>query len=372
VIDFSTIVAGPWATRLLADCGAEVIKIEAAGEGDLLRHTPPIVDGVSLVYAHFNCGKQSIALDLKTDTGLALARELIGKADVLVENFRPGVMARLGLDYAAVSALNPRLVYCSISGFGQSGPSAGLAAYAPVVQAASGFEHVLMRAQGTAEPLVAGIMIADVVAAVYAFGAIQTALIQRARTNKGAHVDTTLLESIMSVIAIQFQENQSPKPIAPSRFKPLRTQDGFVMVPLVSARNYLALYPLIGKPEWAKTRARLIDILPNRKEIEDAFAVWMQTQASGEALDKLRGAGIPCSAYRSPQDVLGDLDDRGLFAAMPGGYRVLNPPFRLSNASCTADGRVAGPGEDTERVLRSLLDMSPGEIADNRRCGAFG
>ena len=125
VIDFTTIVAGPWATRLMADCGAEVIKIETAGEGDLMRFVPPIVGGASRVFAQFNRGKKSVVLDLKAPADLDLVRRLIDGADVVVENFRPGVMARLGLGYDDLSARNPRLVYGSISGFGQDGPLAG-------------------------------------------------------------------------------------------------------------------------------------------------------------------------------------------------------------------------------------------------------
>lgn len=375
VVDFSSIVAGPWCTRLLADCGAEVIKIEAAGEGDLLRHTQPVKGGVSLVYAQYNCGKKSVVLDLKSPAGLEIARALIAKADILVENFRPGVMARLGLDYASVSGANPALIYCSISGFGQTGPSAGLPAYAPVVQAASGFEHVMMTAQSAEAPLNSGVMIADVVAAAYAFGAIQTALIHRMRTNKGAHIDATLLESIMSLIAIQYQEAQSEKPIASARFYPLRTKDGFVMAPLVSARNYLALYPLIGRPEWSKTRACLADILAAKREIEDAFAAWAKDRTVSEVIEKLSGAGIPCSPYAAPADMLGDahLKARGAFADLNGGQgAVLNPPFRLNVANCAANGRVAAMGEDTAAVLRSLLNMNENALESARRAGAFG
>jgi len=203
VIDFSTLVAGPWCSRLLADCGAEVIKVEAAGEGDVLRHSSPIPGGISRTFAHFNCGKKCVALDLKTPAGLDLGRRLIERADVLIENFRPGVMSRLGLDAGSLRARNPRLVYCSVSGFGQSGPMSQQAAYAPIVHALSGFDRAFMTANGSSEaPPASAIMIADVVAAVYAFGAIQTALLQRERTGVGAAIDTTLLEAMLSLVAI--------------------------------------------------------------------------------------------------------------------------------------------------------------------------
>ena len=161
VIDFSSVVAGPWCTRLLADAGAEVIKIEPIGMGDVLRFTQPIADGDSRVYAHFNCGKKNVCLDLKSSEGVDIAKRLIAAADIVVENFRPGVMARLGLDYSHVSHDLPGLIYCSISGFGQTGALSQSPAYAPVVHALSGFDHVQSSVQEDAEmPLNSAVMVA--------------------------------------------------------------------------------------------------------------------------------------------------------------------------------------------------------------------
>src|SRR5437763_8361114 len=140
VIDFTTTIAGPHCTRLLADLGAEVIKIEAP-EGDMMRSRPPLRNGASTSFGQLNTGKKSVVLDLKNPAALAAARRLLETADVLVENFRPGVMRRFGLDYPTLQALKPELIYCSISGYGQTGPSAGLPAYAAVIHAASGYDH---------------------------------------------------------------------------------------------------------------------------------------------------------------------------------------------------------------------------------------
>ncbi len=159
VLDFTTIVSGPYCTRLLADLGAEVIKIEPP-EGDFIRTQPPIRAGKSAYFAHLNCGKKSIAIDLRQRGAVELVQELAAKSDVLVENSRPGVMARLALDYATLAKLNPRLVYCSISGFGQSGPWATRSAYAPMLHAASGFDLVNLSYQnGLERPLNTGIRI---------------------------------------------------------------------------------------------------------------------------------------------------------------------------------------------------------------------
>jgi crotonobetainyl-CoA:carnitine CoA-transferase CaiB-like acyl-CoA transferase len=380
VIDFSTLVAGPWATRLLADCGADVIKIEAAHEGDVLRHSSPFPGGVSRTFAHFNCGKRCVALDLKSAAGVALARRLIERSDVVVENFRPGVMARLGLDYARVAAANPRLVYCSVSGFGQDGPMSQQAAYAPIVHALSGFDVAMLRAQsGQGEPLASGVMIADVVAASYAFGAIQTALLRRERDGNGAHIDATLIEAMLSLVAIQIQEAQAPVPVAPKVFRPTRTADGHVIVPLVSARNYLALYPVIGRPEWCgdSSFTSLRGILARTREIEDALRAWAEARKTDDVVAAIVAAGLPCSRYRAPEEVLGDehLVQRGSLAPLAdsrGEFVVINPPFRFTDATIAAQPSVGALGEHTREVLRSVLGIGDAELAAAASSGAFG
>jgi crotonobetainyl-CoA:carnitine CoA-transferase CaiB-like acyl-CoA transferase len=380
VLDFSTLVAGPWCTRLLADFGAEVIKVEGAGEGDVLRHSAPVPGGISRTFAHFNCGKKCIALDLKAPAGAELARRLAARADVLVENFRPGVMARLGLDAAALRAANPRLVYCSVSGFGQSGPRSQQAAYAPIVHALSGFDHAFAAAQDAASaPPSGSIMIADVVAAAYAFGAIQTALLRRERDGVGATLDATLFESMLSIVAIQIQEAQAPVPFAPKVFRPTRTGDGFAIVPLVSVRNYLALYPVIGRPEWCTdpVLSSRRGIAENEREIERALGEWAGKRATREVIETLVAAGLPCSAYRTPAEVLEDehLRERGSFAPLAdarGAFAVLNPPFRFDDVDCSAAPEVGVLGEHTREVLERVLAIGPDAYAALARDGAFG
>ena len=380
VIDLSTLVAGPWCSRLLADCGAEVIKIEAAGEGDVLRHSSPIPGGISRTFAHFNCGKQCIALDLKTAAGAEVAHRLIASADVVIENFRPGVMARLGLGAEALLAQNPRLVYCSVSGFGQSGPRSQDAAYAPIAHALSGFDRAFASAEGGRfAPPASAIMIADVVAAVYAFGAIQTALLRREREGVGAAIDATLLESMLSLVAIQIQEAQAPVPVAPKVFRPTRTSDGFVIVPLVSPRNYLALYPAIGRAEWCADPAFASrrGIAANEREIESALAAWAAQRDTKAVVDAITAAGLPCSPYHTPAQVLDDehLRQRGSFAPLRdahGEFTVLNPPFRFADLDCTAVPRVGALGEDTRAVLENLLGIDAETFDALAARGAFG
>jgi CoA:oxalate CoA-transferase len=380
VVDFTAVVAGPWATRLLADCGAEVIKIEAVGDGDLLRFTPPVNDGMSRVYAHFNRGKKSISLDLKSAAGLEVARGLVRSADVVVENFRPGVMARLGLDYESVRKDNPGLVYCSVSGYGQDGPDAGKAAYAPVVHAASGFEHVMAKSQGgDGAPLKSGIMIADYVSGIYAFGAIQTALLHRKRNGVGSHVDVTLMESMMSLLAIQIQEAQSEQPLASRVFSPMATTDGHIIVPLVSPKGYHAIYGVIGRPEWRTDPdySTLAAIMRRQPQIEATVAAWAATRTTADCVAALSEAGVPCSLYAAPADLFENahLAHRGAFAPMSdaaGPFTVLNAPFRLSSAECAGAATVSRPGEDTAAVVRDALGLGEAEYRRLSESGAFG
>ncbi len=380
VVDFSSLVAGPWCTRLLADCGAEVLKVESAGDGDVLRHAAPVSGGVSRVFAHFNCGKKCIALDLKARSGVDLARRLIDRADVVVENFRPGVMRRLGLDYERLAATNPRLVYCSVSGFGQSGPMSQQAAYAPVLHALSGFDRAFMSVQGGASiPPACGIMIADVVAAAYAFGAIQTALLRREKEGVGTHVDATLIESMLSLVAVQVQEAQTPGPVVSKVFRPTKTADGHVTIPLVSVRNYLALYPEIGHPEWCTDPvfSSLRGILEKTPEIERGLSDWAAPRTTDEVVQAMVAAGVPCSGYRAPAEVVQDehLRARGSFARLSdarGDFVVLNPPFRLGGSPCEANPTVGGLGQHTREVLRTALGISDADFDDLERGGAFG
>jgi crotonobetainyl-CoA:carnitine CoA-transferase CaiB-like acyl-CoA transferase len=198
VLDFSTTIAGPHCTRLLADLGAEVIKIEPP-EGEIMRSRPPLRNGASTSFGQLNAGKKSVVLDLKSPAAVAAIRTLAARADILVENFRPGVMQRLNIDYATLAPLNPRLIYCAISGFGQTGPSSQLPAYAPVVHAAAGYDMAHLRYQtGRTRPDYCGIFIADVAAGTYAFGAIAAALHHRHATGRGQLVDVSMLETMLS------------------------------------------------------------------------------------------------------------------------------------------------------------------------------
>ncbi|MDP3175263.1 MAG: CoA transferase, partial [Phenylobacterium sp.] len=252
VVDFTTMVAGPAATRLLADCGAEVIKIEACGEGDLLRGRYNIDLVSRYTYGLYNAGKKSISLDLKTEAGMEVVRRLIAKADVVVENFRPGVMARLGLDYPSLAKAHPKLIYCSISGFGQTGPLAERPAYAPIVHAYSGLDIVVATAEEDRHgvPLKNAVLTADVAAGNNAFAAIQTALLHRERNGPGSFIDVTLMESTMQMIGLQYQQAQANVEPEPLNYPPIKSSDGYVIIPLIAPRTVFEVFKILGHADW--------------------------------------------------------------------------------------------------------------------------
>src|SRR5258708_218074 len=314
VVDFTSMIAGPYCTRLLADCGAEVLKIEEP-HGDHMRTRPPLRHGHSAYFGHLNAGKKSVVLDLKSTGGRCAAQDLVANSDIVVENFRPGVMKRLGLDYAMLSAAKPDLVYCSISGFGQTGPRAGQPAYAPVVHAASGFDYTQFTYQDDqAKPAKTGIFVADVLAAVYAFGAIQTALIGRLRHGGGQFIDVALMDSMINLLVFECQEAQFPEKMRRPLYVAMRARDGFVIVAPVNQRNFE---------------------------------------------DRLMTAGVPCSRYLTVAEAMADpqLAARGSLAHVTdgaGAFRVPNPPFQFADSLVGVGPSVPALGADTEEELKKI------------------
>ena len=285
VLDFTTTIAGPHCTRLLADLGAEVIKIEAPS-GDMMRTRPPLRNGASTSFGQLNAGKKSIALDLKSPAAVEAVRRLVATADVVVENFRPGVMRRFGLDYEALKPIKPDLVYCAISGYGQTGPSAELPAYAPVIHAASGYDLAHMAYQGEARrPDYCGIYIADVLTGTYAFGAITTALYQRQATGEGQMIDVSMLESMLTLTLSEIQAAQfAVTPPGRPVFGPVATKDGYINLSIASERTFQNLAAASGHPHWL-TDPRFAEY-PNRRanwgELIDELERWSTERTTAE------------------------------------------------------------------------------------------
>jgi CoA:oxalate CoA-transferase len=362
VLDFSTTIAGPHCARMLADTGAEVIKIESA-EGETMRSRAPLRSGCSTAFGQLNAGKKSVVLDLKSPAGLEAVEKLIVGTDILVENFRPGVMQRLRLGYDTLAALNPRLIYCSISGYGQTGPSATLPAYAPVIHAASGYDMAHLAYQpGRSRPDYCGIYHADVVTGTYAFGAIASALYQRERTGRGQHIDCSMLESMLTLTLNEIQWSQFQ--VAPAQrplFGPVASSDGYVMIAIASEKTFQKLMSVIGRPGWVSDVrfAKYSDRRANWAELMDAVEVWSQPLTTAQCLAALNEAGVPSSAYRTVAEALADpqLAHRGALAEVEdsgGTFKVLNLPFRMSGAKVAAGSRAATLGEHTDAVLAEV------------------
>jgi CoA:oxalate CoA-transferase len=371
VLDFTLVMAGPVCTRLLADLGADVIKVEPRN-GDQIRIRPPLRDGRSTYFGQLNAGKQSIVVNLKAPEGIALAKRIAAASDVVVENFRPGVMKRLGIGYEELAAVNPRLIYCAISGFGQTGPSAGKPAYAPIVHAASGYDMAHMLYQSDSErPAKTGIFIADVMGGVYAFGAIQSALFHRERTGQGQSIDVSLMDSMLSLLVFEGQEAQFPTSRKRPLYLPLLTSDGYVIVTPVSQRNFERLADALGHPEW-RTDPRFLTI--NEREqhwntlmllIED----WTRTRSSEECEQQLTRADVPCSRYRTIGEAFRDpqLIHRGTLATIDDGsgpFLAPNPPFQFSHTEASAKPFVSRLGADSAHILERLLGYTKDEIKD--------
>jgi CoA:oxalate CoA-transferase len=359
VLDFTTTIAGPYCTRLMSDLGAEVIKIETA-EGDMMRSRPPLRDGASTSFGQLNAGKHSIVLDLKRHEAQEVVRRLLTTCDFLVENFRPGVMRRFGLDYETVSKRHQELIYCSISGYGQTGPSSGLAAYAPAIHAASGFDLAHMAYQpGRDRPDNCGIYVADIVSGTYAFGAIMAALAQRHLTGLGQHIDVSMLESMLTLMVSEVQTAQFPvAPPARPMFGPVRTQDGFIMPAVASEKTFQGICQAAGHPEWISD-ARFA-LYPDRRnhwgDFIDLLETWSTTRNTEACQAAFDAAGVPSSPYRTVKEVLADpqLAHRGTLAQVTdkgGTFQVVNPPFRMSGAPVQVARFAASLGEHTREIL---------------------
>ena len=370
VLDFSTTIAGPHCTRMLADMGAEVIKVES-DEGETMRTRPPVRNGCSSAFGQLNVGKKSLVLDLKSPAAIEIVHRLVSNADILVENFRPGVMRRLKLDYGSLRELNPKLIYCSISGYGQTGPSAELPAYAPVIHAASGYEMAHLAYQpGRSRPDYCGIYHADVLTGVYAFGAISAALHQRHRSQEGQHIDVSMLESMLSLTLNELQWSQfEVKPTARPLFGPLETSDGYVMLAVASEKTFQSLIKVIGHPEWIDDPrfAKYSDRRDYWGDLMDGVERWSRTLSTEKCVTDLNSAGVPCSAYRTVAEAMNDpqIAHRGALSEVRddgGTFKVLNLPFRMSGAAVSAGKRMATLGEHTLALLEEA-GLSHDEIS---------
>lgn len=359
ILDFSTTIAGPHCSRLLADMGADVVKVESP-EGDLMRSRPVQRDGFSTMFGQLNAGKKSIVLDLKKPEAVAAIKKLATTVDILVENYRPGVMKRLGLDYAELSKVNPRLIYCAISGYGQTGPGAGRPAYAPVIHASTGYDMAhLFYQQGRQRPDNCGIFVADYASGAYAMGAILAAVHQRHATGKGQMVDVSMFETLVGMLLgevnrAQFDFEMPSRPM----YGPIEASDGYVMLATASEKTFQDMATAAGRRDWL-TDPRFEKYQDRRMNwglLVDELEEWSKKMSVKEVVAALEKQGVPCSPYVTVTEALQDpqVGHRGSLCTIEDGggtYKSPAPPFRFSGSSLQSGPKVAALGEDTKAVL---------------------
>ncbi len=370
VVDFTRVLSGPYCTRLLSDLGATVIKIERPGEGDEVRYVLPQLNpersDQSAYFARLNAGKRSIAINFANPASREVVLELVRKADVVVENFSPGVMAKYGFDEPSLRKVKPDLVYCSISGFGQTGPLKGLQAYAHLINAFSGMME-LDRGGDTA-PRASNLQAADVLAGGQAFGAICAALLRRARNGKGAHVDVSMLECLVAADDINFPallngEPAARRPRSGMLVRPVGERHVAVQVGGVPAM-WTNLTTLMNRPDLAKDE-RFATPGARRQNwpvLAEILGEWLNTFASvDEAIKALNGARVPSVPMLTPEEIVDHphMAERGAFPSVnhpvSGTARVTATPFQLDGQPITPTGPVPyAIGENSREVLTEL------------------
>ncbi|MBM7805145.1 crotonobetainyl-CoA:carnitine CoA-transferase CaiB-like acyl-CoA transferase [Geodermatophilus bullaregiensis] len=340
VADFSRVLAGPYATMLLADLGAEVVKVEGPGGDDTRTWAPPLRDGVSTYYLGINRNKRSVVLDLSVDDDLAAARELARRADVLVENLRPGGLARFGLGYDEVAATNPGVVYASISGFGSGPEGRSLPGYDLIVQAVSGLMSLTGDADGS--PYRAGVAVIDVVTGLHAAVGVLSALHARAGTGRGQHVEVDLLSSALSglvnqtsaVVAggvVPFRMGNSHPSLFP--YEPLPCADGDLVVAAGNDGQFRRLVGVLGVPELADDPrfARNEGRVANRRELRALLVERLRTRAKDEWFADITAAGVPCGPINTVDQGVALAQRLGLDPVVAvGGVPSVRHPIRLS------------------------------------------
>jgi crotonobetainyl-CoA:carnitine CoA-transferase CaiB-like acyl-CoA transferase len=387
VVDLTRILAGPFCTMMLADMGAEVIKVETPGIGDPLRGQGVIKDGLSWYFAAFNRNKRSLSLNLRSAEGRAALARLIAASDVLVENFRPGVLAQMGFDEARLKALKPDLVYCNISGFGTTGPYRDRPSFDFIAQAMSGFMSVTGAANGP--PLRAGPPLADLVAGLQGALGICAALVKRGRSGPGEMagetVGASLNNGLISLLAF-LAANHLATGEEPSRtgndhaivapYGMFRTRDGEVALAPSQEQSYQRLVDALGLAELrADPRFATNDLrVRNRAAINAAIEARLVTETTEYWIDKLNAAGVPCGRVMGLAEVFADpqtIDQQMVLSQDYPGHgtvHMLGFPIKFADSPCQLRRPAPEIGADTDAVLHEL-GYSATEIAALRRFG---
>jgi formyl-CoA transferase/CoA:oxalate CoA-transferase len=382
VVDLTRVMSGPYCTLMLADMGARVIKIERPGQGDDTRGWgPPFVSGESVYFLSVNRNKESLTLDFKQPDGRRILDRLIERADVLVENFTPGTLHRIGLDYASLAARHPRLVYASVSGYGQTGPLSGRAGYDAVTQAESGLMSVTGEIDGP--PVRLGVPIADLAAGLFAVQGILAALVSRASTGHGQHVDVSMLDSVAALLtyhATAYLTSGEDLPrmgnghasIVP--YNTFAAADGPFVLAVGNDDQWRRFCIAAERPDLAAdqrfaTNAQRVE---NRALLEPIVGRIVETRERKDWAERLGEAGVPCGGVRQVSEVLEsrEIGAREMLTSVShptaGELRLVASPVKLSGRNARPD--VAPPllGQHTESILTEDLGMSAEELRDLR------
>jgi crotonobetainyl-CoA:carnitine CoA-transferase CaiB-like acyl-CoA transferase len=378
VLELARILAGPWAGQILADLGADVIKVERKGAGDDTRAWgPPFVEaasGTHLGAAYFhaaNRGKRSIELDFESAEGRRIVKKLAARSDVLIENFKVGGLAKFGLDYASLSKDNPRLIYCSVTGFGQTGPYATRAGYDLMAQGMGGIMDLTGLPDG--EPTRAGVPIADIITGVYSVVGIQAALTQRERTGRGAYVDTALVDSQVGVLGNQalnyLVSGKVPKRAGNTHpnivpYQVFSVADGHVIVATGNDRQFQKFCAALGEPQLGTDPAYLTnqDRLAKREELIAKLSVLTARVPRDELLDKLEAVQVPAGPINNLEQVFADpqVIHRGMrldlpsAAAKAGHIPGVRTPIVLDGEPMASPSPSPRLGEHTAEILREI------------------
>lgn len=384
VLDLTRVLAGPFATMMLSDMGARVIKVENPSGGDDSRAFAPMLKGESAYFMSINRGKESVAINLKQPEGRQILLELAKKADVLVENFKPGTMAKLGLSYEELSSVNPRLIYAASSGFGQYGPYSHLPAYDLIIQGMGGLQSIT--GPDPEHPTKVGSSMADILAGIFTVIGILAALRVRDITGKGQMVDVSMLDCLVATlenaIARYVVTNQVPRPagndhpsIAP--FATFESADGFVNIAAGNDSLWRKLCQVLGMEEFADDPRFLAngDRIRNWQELKAAINERTRTRSTDHWVKVLRDAQVPCGPINTVDRVIEDphVLARDMIVSMvhpvAGELKVPGVPIKFSHTPGAIKGPAPLLGEHTDLVLSELLGMDRDGIDELRRKG---
>ena len=367
VLDLTRFLSGPYCTMVLAELGADVIKIEQPHTGDDSRRLAPKIDGESYPFAMPNRSKRSVSLDLKTEQGLAVFRRMAAEADLVIENFRPGVAKRLGIGYDDLKALREDILYCSISGFGQTGPYRDRPGFDIMAQGMVGF--LRMTGEPGGRPAKVGIAINDIAAGATAIYSIMAAEMHRRATGEGQYMDISLVDAGLAWAVWEsgayFGAGEVPQPTGTRHrrstpYQAFRTSDGYVTIGAANDRLWLRLLTALEKPEWATDPrfATLPDRMANIDELEREIEAITTTRTTDEWIKRVDEAGVPCGPVLTFDETLSDphVIARDMIAELEhpiiGEMRTIGPPTKFSGLDFTVRGPAPWLGQHTAEVLR--------------------